>query len=82
MSVEATVTAVLPDRVGIRARDGREWDLDIRDIPPELAREGQPINLLHDDDGWVTEVVAREPDPLPDSIRERLAAMKLWIDDL
>lgn len=82
MSVAATVRAVLADRVSIRTHDGREWELDIRDIPTELAREGQAVSLLHDHDGWVTEVIAREPEPLPAELRARIDILQRWIDEL
>ncbi|NTF16924.1 hypothetical protein G6L37_00595 [Agrobacterium rubi] len=80
MILRATISAIELDCVLISAKDGREWLVDRRDVPPELSRDGQPVYLRHDADGFVTEIVERVPDPLPAALRARINAVRKWVD--
>lgn len=75
----ATVVEVDGDAVWISASDGRRWGVSRADFPAHLTREGQPISLLHDERGFVTEVETRARGDISPELQERLLTVQDWI---
>jgi hypothetical protein len=82
MKLAATIASVHADHVLLRCRDGREWKLDIRDVPSELTFENQPVYIEHDSLGYATAISPRQREPLPEQIRESIEAVSEWAESL
>jgi hypothetical protein len=82
MKLSATIVSIEVDRAVIRAADGREWSLAIKDVPDALRRENQAIYIEHGHDGYATAVMARTPDPLPEYLQKRIDALRHWANTL
>lgn len=82
-SLTATLISLKDDHVVLRSGDGREFTIDIRDIPPELQFEGYAIDLIHDAEGWV-KAVQRSTRPVVRSaeLDARIAECLKWADEL
>lgn len=80
--LSATVSEVDDVGVEVMTNDGRRWTVAASDFPEALARVGQPISLVHDADGWVTEILEREKEAPSPELQARLAEMERWIDSL
>lgn len=78
LRISATISSIEDGYAVVRVSDGREWKLDIRDIPNEVARENQPVSLVHDEEGNVTAITARLPRPLPQALRSRIDDALAW----
>lgn len=78
--LSATVVQVDGDAVWIAASDGRRWGVSRADLPEHLAREGQPISLLHDERGFVRDVEGRAKEEVSPALQARITAARGWIE--
>lgn len=81
-TVPATVANVDKDHVVIRTLEGSEYKLAIEDVPDDLQFEGQAVDLLHDDAGFVFSIVKRVPARAPPDIQQTIKEALAWADSL
>lgn len=79
-SVPATIITIGPKHVVIRLRRGGEHLCAIGDVPAEFLLEGQPISLRHDDDGFVSSIEQRFPEPPTPELQRKIDNALAWVD--
>lgn len=81
-TLKATVAEVEENRVILLLKDGRNVEVFAGDLRDDLRYVGMPVSLVHDKNGFVTEIRGRPAEPLPDDVRRSVAEIIRWADTL